>query len=132
LSWNERGGNVVAVDYMTIRLCRAVAPKKVTIVGPDDAKFNDTISLECHTSNSNPEARISWILDGRHVKENGSRIATSPEGGWVSTSNLTTVVRSVQHNLSVSCYAVVQDLGQTIVSTKTISVICKWLSRRRK
>ena len=117
---------------MTIRLCRAVAPKKVTIVGPDDAKFNDTISLECHTSNSNPEARISWILDGRHVKENGSRIATSPEGGWVSTSNLTTVVRSVQHNLSVSCYAVVQDLGQTIVSTKTISVICKWLSRRKE
>ena len=102
-----------------------VAPKTVKIVGPSEAKVNDTISLECSTSNSNPEARISWVLDGRHIKENGSRITTSTDGGWVSSSNLTTVVRSLERNLTVSCYAVVHDLGQTIVDTLIISVVCK-------
>ena len=95
------------------------------IVGPSEAKVNDTISLECATSNSNPEARISWVLDGRHIKENGSRITTSPDGGWVSSSNLTTTVQSLERNLTVSCYAVVHDLGQTMVDTHIISVICK-------
>ena len=106
-------------------LSRLVAPKTVTIFGPNEAKVNETVSLSCVTSNSNPEARISWIIDGRQVNENASRITTSPEGGWVSTSNLTTVVRSVERNLSVSCYAVVHSLGQTQVDTKIISVVCK-------
>ena len=106
-------------------LFKTVAPKTVKIEGPSEAKVNDTISLECTTSNSNPEARISWVLDGRHIKENGSRITTSPDGGWVSSSNLTTTVQSLERNLTVSCYAVVHDLGQTMVDTHIISVICK-------
>lgn len=96
----------------------------MTIVGPNEAKVNDTIRLECATSNSNPQASLSWILDGRPARENGSRITTSADGGWVSKSNLTTVVRSSEHNLAVSCYAVIED-GQTIITSKTITVVCK-------
>lgn len=103
----------------------AVGPKTVTITGPSEAKVNDTVSLECSTSNSNPVARITWVLDGREVRENGSRIATSPGGGWVSSSNLTTVIRATGRNVTVSCHAVVADLAQRVAETKIISVVCK-------
>ena len=106
---------------------RAVAPKTVTITGPSEAKVNDTISLECTTSNSNPESRIAWMLDGRDVKENGSRITTSPDGGWVSHSNLTTVIRATGRNLTVSCHAIVSGMSQRVAETKIVSVVCKSL-----
>lgn len=112
----------------------AVGPKTVTITGPSEAKVNDTVSLECSTSNSNPVARITWVLDGREVRENGSRIATSPDGGWVSSSNLTTVIRATGRNVTVSCHAIVADLAQRMAETKIISVVCKFFAsppRRR-
>lgn len=100
----------------------------MTVTGPSEARVNETVSLECTTSNSNPEARITWVLDGREVRENGSRIATSPDGGWVSSSNLTTVIKHTGRNLTVSCHALVADLAQRVAETKIISVVCKsWL-----
>jgi hypothetical protein len=44
-----------------------VGPKTVTVTGPSEAKVNDTVSLECSTTNSNPVARITWVLDGREM-----------------------------------------------------------------
>ena len=105
-----------------------VGPKTVTVTGPSEAKVNDTVSLECSTTNSNPVARITWVLDGREVRENGSRIATSPDGGWVSSSNLTYTVRATGRNVTVSCHAIVADLAQRVAETKIISVVCKFLS----
>lgn len=99
----------------------------MTITGPSEAKVNDTVSLECTTSNSNPVARITWVVDGREMRENGSRIATSPDGGWVSSSNLTTVIRATGRNVTVSCHAIVADLAQRVAETKIISVVCKLL-----
>ena len=87
--------------------------------------MNDTVSLECSTANSNPVARITWVVDGREVRENGSRIATSPDGGWVSSSNLTTIIRDTRRNLTVLCQAVVADLAQRVAETKIISVVRK-------
>ena len=109
----------------------AVGPKTITITGPNEAKVNDTVSLECSTSNSNPVARITWVLDGREVRENGSRIATSPDGGWVSSSNLTTVIRATGRNVTVACHAIVADLAQRMAETKIISVVCKFPFKNR-
>lgn len=106
-------------------MSNAVAPKTVTITGPSEAKVNDTVSLECTTSNSNPESRIAWMLDGRDVRENGSRITTSPDGGWISYSNLTTVIQATGRNLTVSCLAIVAGMSQRVAETKIISVVCK-------
>ncbi|EFX79012.1 hypothetical protein DAPPUDRAFT_305049 [Daphnia pulex] len=100
-----------------------VGPKTVTVTGPSEAKVNDTVSLECSTTNSNPVARITWVLDGREVRENGSRIATSPDGGWVSSSNLTYTIRATGRNVTVSCHAIVADLAQRVAETKIISVV---------
>ena len=97
----------------------------MTIKGPGEAKVNETVSFECSTSNSNPEARIAWYLDSREVRENGSRIATSPNGGWVTTSNLTTTVRNTGRNLTVECHAVVAELSKTVVQKKDVVVACK-------
>ena len=48
----------------------AVAPDKVTIKGPSDAKVGDSLRFECTTSNSNPPASVTWVVDGRSVNEN--------------------------------------------------------------
>ncbi len=47
-----------------------VAPDKVTIKGPSDAKVGDSLKFECTTSNSNPPASVTWVVDGRSVNEN--------------------------------------------------------------
>jgi hypothetical protein len=47
-----------------------VAPDKVTIKGPSEAKVGDSLRFECSTSNSNPPASVQWVVDGRAVNEN--------------------------------------------------------------
>ena len=51
--------------------------------------------------------------------------ATSPNGGWTTKSSLTVVVDANDRNKMISCYAVNQELGETIVETHMISVLCK-------
>lgn len=48
----------------------AVAPDKVTITGPTEAKIGDNVTLTCETGNSNPAASIRWVVDGSEVSEN--------------------------------------------------------------
>ena len=45
----------------------AVAPDKVTIEGPKEAKVNDSLHFKCETANSNPQASVQWVVDGRHA-----------------------------------------------------------------
>ncbi len=48
----------------------AVAPDKVTIEGPTEAKVGDSLNFKCETGNSNPPATVQWVVDGRTVHEN--------------------------------------------------------------
>ena len=48
----------------------AVAPDKVTIEGPTEAKAGDDLSFKCVTGNSNPAAGIQWLVDGNQVDAN--------------------------------------------------------------
>ena len=43
----------------------SVAPDKVTIDGPKEAKVNDSLHFKCETANSNPPASVQWVVDGR-------------------------------------------------------------------
>ena len=43
----------------------SVAPDKVTIEGPKEAKVNDSLHFKCETANSNPPASVQWVVDGR-------------------------------------------------------------------
>ena len=51
--------------------------------------------------------------------------ATSPGGGWVTTSDLSVTVTEHDRQKTVSCYAINAELGETIVESKVVSVICK-------
>ena len=50
----------------------------------------------------------------------------SPEGGWVTKSNLTLKVDPMDRNKIVYCYAINSALGETIVEKHIVSVLCKY------
>ena len=50
----------------------------------------------------------------------------SPEGGWVTKSNLSVRVTSQDRNKVVHCYAINSALGETKVQKHVVSVLCKY------
>ncbi|XP_059087472.1 nephrin-like isoform X2 [Tigriopus californicus] len=117
--------NFMSTEPMVTEISLAVqfAPDKVTITGPTEAKAGDELNFECETGNSNPPASIQWLVDGVRAHENFTHKATSPNGGWVSKSDLSTKVGPEDRNIMISCYAVNQALGETIVETHMVSVL---------
>jgi hypothetical protein len=105
----------------------AVAPAQVGISGPTEARIGDSVPLTCTTANSNPPAEIKWLVAGRHVRNATSRTVVSPEGGWITTSNITAVVAPNKRSLVVICHGINMQLTENIVSTHTINVLCTYL-----
>jgi hypothetical protein len=101
-----------------------VAPSQVSILGPTEARIGDSVPLTCTTANSNPPAEIKWLVAGRHVRNATSRTVVSPEGGWITTSNITAVVAPNKRSLVVICHGINMQLTENIVSTHTINVLC--------
>ena len=52
--------------------------------------------------------------------------ATSEHGGWITKSDLSVTIGENDKNKMISCYAINQELGQTIQETHMISVLCKY------
>ncbi|XP_054154061.1 nephrin-like isoform X2 [Oppia nitens] len=99
------------------------APAKVYINGTKEAKSGDTVTMTCHTERSNPPSELSWVVDGRPVTATNSIVA-DPLGGWVSSANVTVVVTPQDRNMKMlSCYAINQALGETIVETAVLSIL---------
>lgn len=104
----------------------SVAPAQVTITGPSEARVGDSVPLTCTTAASNPRAEIWWMVGDKTLKNVTSRTSVSPEGGWITTSNLTAVVEPNRRSLVVNCHGINNQLSENIVSTHTINVLCKW------
>lgn len=104
----------------------SVAPSHVTISGPTEARVGDPVPLTCTTANSNPPAEIKWMVGGRQVRNATSRTVVSPEGGWITTSNITAVVEPNRRSLVVICHGLNMQLTENVVSTHTINVLCKF------
>ena len=51
---------------------------------------------------------------------------TSPDGGWITKSNLSLRVDPMDRNKDVFCYAINTALGETIVEKHTVAVLCKY------
>lgn len=127
-----------------------VAPDKVTIEGPSEAKVGDSLTLTCETGNSNPPASIQWAVDGVEVNENFTHTvserpracacprafncltvppspsqATSPNGGWVTKSSLRVTISPSDRNKMIYCYATNSELGETSQETHIVSVLCE-------
>ncbi|GFG39572.1 hypothetical protein Cfor_01002, partial [Coptotermes formosanus] len=99
------------------------APAQVSISGPTEARIGDSVPLTCTTANSNPPAEIKWLVAGRHVRNATSHTVISPEGGWITTSNITAVVAPNKRSLVVICHGINMQLTENIVSTHTINVL---------
>lgn len=104
----------------------SVAPKSVKIDGPHEARVNETVTLTCTSENSNPAADITWNSDKEGIVFNStSRSYLAPEGGWITTSNITYTVRA-DDKIVFMCHGNNKNLLQNVVKTHSLSVICKW------
>ncbi|KAI5639581.1 immunoglobulin domain-containing protein [Phthorimaea operculella] len=99
------------------------APAHVTISGPSEARVGDPVPLTCTTAPSNPAADIKWLVLGKHHKMADNRTVISPEGGWVTTSNITVVVEPNRRSIVVVCHGINGQLAENVVATHTINVL---------
>lgn len=104
----------------------SVSPSRVTITGPTEAKVGDIVPLTCTTGNSNPPAEIKWMVTGRQVRNATSKTMVSPDGGWITTSNITALVEPNRRSVVVICHGINSQLTDNIVSTHTINVLCEF------
>ncbi|KAH9645549.1 hypothetical protein HF086_008893, partial [Spodoptera exigua] len=100
-----------------------IAPSHVTISGPSEARVGDPVPLTCSTAPSNPAADIKWLVLGKHHKEASNRTVISPEGGWITTSNITVVVEPNKRSIVVVCHGINGQLTENVVATHTINVL---------
>ncbi|KAL3885782.1 hypothetical protein ACJMK2_025820 [Sinanodonta woodiana] len=106
-----------------IKLIVHFAPKKVTISGDKLAKAGEVVTLSCQSANSNPAAAITWFAKGRQLAETTSRVEESPDGGFITYSEVTVTMTHQDNNIIYSCQATNEQLGQTVAATATLSVL---------
>ncbi|XP_054089210.1 nephrin isoform X4 [Zeugodacus cucurbitae] len=99
------------------------APTHVSISGPSEARVGDLVSLTCATAPSNPPAEIKWMVGGRQIRNATSKTNASPEGGWVTFSNITTTVEPNKRSLVVICHGLNMQLTENVVSTHTVNIL---------
>ena len=99
------------------------APARVIINGTKEAKAGDEVTMECRTERSNPPSELSWVVDGRPVTATNTVVA-DPAGGFISSANVTVRVTAQDRNMKMlSCYAINQALGETIVESAVLSIL---------
>ncbi|XP_059224437.1 nephrin isoform X1 [Stomoxys calcitrans] len=99
------------------------APTHVSISGNNEARVGDVVPLTCTTAPSNPPAEIKWMVGGRQIRNATSRTMVSPEGGWITISNITAVVEPNKRSLVVICHGLNMQLTENVVSTHTVNVL---------
>ncbi|XP_018320439.1 nephrin isoform X2 [Agrilus planipennis] len=117
--------NIMSVKPLKAEIDLTVlfSPAHVTITGPTEARVGDVVPLTCTTANSNPPADIKWMVGGRQMRNATSRTTVSPDGGWITISNITVQVEPNKKSLVVICHGVNMQLTENVVSTHTINVL---------
>ncbi|XP_015436524.1 PREDICTED: nephrin-like [Dufourea novaeangliae] len=117
--------NIMSIEPMKVNVDLTVlfAPSGVTITGPTEAKADEQVVITCTTENSNPPADIKWTVDGHNFESNASRTEPAPQGGWITTSNVTFNINRTSRSIVVICDASNVKLTENVVRTHTINVI---------
>ncbi|XP_076242839.1 sticks and stones [Calliopsis andreniformis] len=117
--------NIMSVEPMEAHVDLTVlfAPSGVTITGPTEAKADEQVVITCTTENSNPPADIKWTVGGRNFESNASRTEPAPQGGWITSSNVTFTINQASRSIVVICDASNVKLTENVVRTHTINVI---------
>ncbi|XP_046865422.1 nephrin isoform X1 [Drosophila willistoni] len=117
--------NVMSKDPLKaeVELSVLFAPSHVTVTGPTEARVGDVVPLTCTTAPSNPPAEIKWMVGGRQIRNATSKTIVSPEGGWTTSSNISTIVEPNKRSLVIICHGLNMQLTENVVSTHTINVL---------
>ncbi|XP_060601091.1 synaptogenesis protein syg-2-like isoform X3 [Ruditapes philippinarum] len=108
---------------VTRKLVVYFAPKTATITGTREAKAGETLTLTCTTSNSNPEAIIEWIPRKETGANIRSRTEVSPNGGYITISEIDITLSNTQTSAIYTCSAENRQLGITVADTATVGVL---------
>ncbi|XP_054737165.1 nephrin isoform X1 [Anastrepha obliqua] len=99
------------------------APTHLSILGPTEARVGDVVPLTCSTAPSNPPAEIKWMVGGRQIRNATAKTNVSPEGGWITVSNITATVEPNKKSLVVICHGLNMQLTENVVSTHTVNIL---------
>ncbi|XP_064595394.1 nephrin-like isoform X2 [Liolophura sinensis] len=101
------------------------APTKVEISGQKLAKAGEEVTLSCVTTNSNPAAVVTWFAKGKQLQlpKSATRVEPSPDGGYITHSDVTVQLTDQENNVIYSCQATNSVLGLTVTDAVTLSVL---------
>ncbi|XP_044576167.1 nephrin-like isoform X3 [Cotesia glomerata] len=117
--------NVMSVTPLKVHVDLSVLfhPASVIITGPTEAKAEETVTIICTTENSNPPAEIKWTVAGSEFHTNNSRTYLAPQGGYITTSNITFNINPDAKSVVVICQATNKKLADYTTKAHTINVI---------
>ncbi|XP_014296084.1 nephrin isoform X2 [Microplitis demolitor] len=117
--------NVMSVTPLKVHVDLSVLfrPASVIITGPTEAKAEETVTIICTTENSNPPAEIKWTVGGSEFNTNNSRTFLAPQGGYITTSNITFNINRDAKSVVVICHATNKKLADHTMKAHTINVI---------
>ncbi|BFZ25572.1 hypothetical protein BsWGS_28611 [Bradybaena similaris] len=120
--------NLVATEPLTAEYKLKVnfPPASVKISGADEpVQAGKTVPLTCVSSHSNPRATITWFAKNRQLPKSEviETFSTSPEGGYITRSEVRVTVSHQDHNSVFTCQANNAEFGQTVADTLTLSVL---------
>ena len=95
------------------------------IEGPKEARVNDTVTLTCLTSASNPRADIAWFKGGQQLEAASTTPHIAQEGGWTTSSNVSFKIEESDRSILVTCQGINRELVETKGDTHKIDVIRK-------
>ncbi|XP_072011225.1 nephrin isoform X2 [Engystomops pustulosus] len=118
---NDGGKNILTA---TTKLHIQFPPIDVKIINPPkDYKRGSTITLECRTGSSNPEATISWIKDGVILQGRDLGMRNVEYGGKSTSSSVTLTLSSADNGKRVSCEAYSKALSETVNTFYKLNVL---------
>ncbi|XP_042221326.1 nephrin-like [Homarus americanus] len=107
----------------SVKLDVQFLPDKMEVTGVKESRVGDNVTLTCFVENSNPPAEVSWVVDGQPRPETSTRQEPAGSGGWHTISKLSLTVPPVERDMSFTCHATNQALGETKVDTFILSVL---------
>ncbi|XP_040278130.1 nephrin isoform X1 [Bufo bufo] len=118
---NDGGKNTLTA---TTKFHVQFPPIDVKIINPPkDYKRGSTVTLECRTGSSNPEATISWIKDGVILQGRDLGTKNVEYGGKSTTGSVALTVSSADNGKRVSCEAYSSALSETVNTFYKLNVL---------
>ncbi|XP_038064880.1 nephrin-like [Patiria miniata] len=99
-------------------------PAYVNITGHENmVNSGATLTLQCTSANSNPSASISWYTGGQQVSSSNDVVVPAPNGGFITSQNLTITVIGQTDSMDYMCQATNLELYEYANAVATVNVM---------